>query len=50
MLRHICDALAISFFIHFCQVCPPLPVFVILKCVWDISGCGTVFCVGRGGL
>uniref|UniRef100_A0A0E9QXB1 Uncharacterized protein n=1 Tax=Anguilla anguilla TaxID=7936 RepID=A0A0E9QXB1_ANGAN len=27
-------------------VCAPLPVFVNLKCVWDVSGCGTL--LGRG--
>lgn len=48
MFSHIYDALAVSAFAHICQLCAPLSVF-LLKCVRDVSGRDTLFCVGREG-
>ena len=40
----------ISVFMQLFQINAPLLAFIIIiKCVWDVSGCDTLFCVRRGG-
>ena len=46
MLRHISNAVAISDSVHLSRIHTPLSVFVMEKFVRDISGHGTLFCMG----
>uniref|UniRef100_A0A0E9WV41 Uncharacterized protein n=1 Tax=Anguilla anguilla TaxID=7936 RepID=A0A0E9WV41_ANGAN len=47
MFSHIYNILAVSVFSYIFQICAPL--LLLLKCVRNISGHDTLFCVGRVG-
>ena len=41
------ENITISVSVHICRISAPLPVCILLNCVWVVSGCDVLFCGER---